>query len=69
MGLIRYYVKRPVTFPGWGTVKNRSFQRSLYLDDVTFMWFNNRVEEFADLDEAMGLDDGKNFNYDSNLDA
>ena len=50
-------------------LRNRSFQCSLYLDDVTFTWFNNIVEEFVDLDEAMGSDDGKNFNYNGNLDT
>ena len=48
-------------------LRNRSFQRSLYLDDVTFTWFDNGVESFEDLDEAMGSDDSENFNYDGNL--
>ena len=48
---------------------NRSFQRSLYLDDVTFTWFDNGVENFEDLDEAMGSDDGENFDFDGNLDT
>ena len=34
-----------------------------------FMWFDNGVEEFADLDEVMGSDDGENFDYDGNLDT
>ena len=50
-------------------LRNRSFQHTVYLDDVTFTWFNNRVEEFADLDKAMGTDDGENFNYNGNLDT
>ena len=50
-------------------LRNRSFQCSLYLDDVTFTWFNNRVENFEDLDEAMGSDDGENFDFDGNLDT
>ena len=48
---------------------NRLFQRSLYLDDVTFTWFNNGVEDLAGLDEMMGLDDGENFDYNGNLDT
>ena len=48
---------------------NRSFQCSLYLDDVTFTWFDNRVENFEDLDEAMGSDDGENFDFNGNLDT
>ena len=48
---------------------NRSFQRSLFLDDVTFAWFDNGVEEFVDLDEMMGSDNGENFDYDCNLDT
>ena len=31
---------------------------------MTFTWFNNRVEDFEDLDEAMGLDDGENVRAD-----
>ena len=50
-------------------LRNRSFQCSLYLDDMTFMWFDNGVENFEDLDEAMGSDDGKNFDYNGNLDT
>ena len=50
-------------------LQNRLFQHSLYLDDVTFTWFNNRVENFEDLDEAMGSDDGENFDFDGNLDT
>ena len=50
-------------------LRNRSFQCSLYLDDVTFMWFDNGVEDFVDLDEAMGLDDGENFDFNGNLDT
>ena len=50
-------------------LQDRSFQHTLYLDDVTFTWFNNGVEEFANLDKTMGLDDGENFDYDSNLDT
>ena len=49
-------------------LRNRSFQRSLYLDDVMFMWFDNGVENFKNLDEAMGSDDSKNFDFDGNLD-
>ena len=47
---------------------HRLFQRSLYLDDVMFMWFDNGVENFEDSDEAMGSDDGENFDFNGNLD-
>ena len=50
-------------------LRNKSFQCSLYLDDTTFTWFNNGVEEFTDLDEVMGSDDGENFDYNGNLDT
>ena len=50
-------------------VWSRLFQRSIYMDDETFMWFDNGVENFEDLDEVMGLDDSENFDFDGNLDT
>ena len=50
-------------------LRNRSFHHTLYLDDVTYTWFDNGAEEFLALDEAMGTDNGENYDFDSNLDT
>lgn len=50
-------------------LRSRSFHRTLLLDDVMYTWFDNGIEEFSALDEVMGTDDGKDYDFDSNLDT
>ena len=47
-----------------------SSRRVVYYDNhAVLTWYNNMVEEMPVLDEAMGIDDGENFNFDGNLDT
>jgi len=39
-----------------------------YADEVVWTFFDHGIEDFPELDEAMGEDDGENFDYDGNLD-
>jgi len=43
-----------------------------YMDDVVWTWYDNRIEDVPELDEAiggaMGEDNGENFNFNDNLD-
>jgi len=38
-------------------------------DHAVLTWYDNMVEEMPVLDEAMGIDDGENFDFDGNLDT
>ena len=39
-----------------------------YADEQVLMWIDNGVEEFLELDRAMGVDNGENYDFNSNLD-
>ena len=40
-----------------------------YDNHAVLTWYDNMVEEMPVLDEAMGIDDGENFDFDGNLDT
>ena len=40
-----------------------------YNDDLVFTWYDNMVEPILELEEVMGRDDYKIFDFDGNLDT
>ena len=46
---------------------NRTITR--YEDDTVVTWYDNGVEPVLEIEEAMGSDDGENFDFDGNLDT
>ena len=46
---------------------NRTITR--YDDDTVVTWYDNGVEPVPEIEEAMGSDDGENFDFDGNLDT
>ena len=50
-------------------LRSSSRHRVAYADNVVYTWYDNGVEDITELDEALGSDDGENFDYDGNLDT
>ena len=50
-------------------LRSSSRRRVAYADNMVYTWYDNGVEDITELDEALGSDDGENFDYDGNLDT
>ena len=50
-------------------LRSSSWRRVAYADNIMYTWYDNGVEDITELDEALGDDDGENFDYNGNLDT